>query len=327
MTADRQTMAWARQYQEFLNGFVEALGGEQITPIRRALASQLATLQTELARLSDRFAAGGKGASSEDLNQFLKISGQISELLRSAGLTAAQQAPVVDQRGDDAREKLVALLTNLARCKQEDEANGIFRDASGAIITDEKQLAVEQQIYALRHGLVEPAPVIAASAEPAKALPSLRVVPPAAEPPKPPTKLAARARGAPVDRHGKPIPGIGITALAYPNASLVEARRPPPPDLFEKHNELSRSRADLEKQRGRLCEEVLSNPARRVLLDETTAKLAAVDSELAEIKTKMAAWQAAQSTTDSYLEWSARGGDSRITDWSLQSNPSWDHLR
>jgi hypothetical protein len=327
MTEDRQSV-WVRTYKELLAGFVAALGGpERITPTQKATARTIAVLQTELQMLASRFASGGRGASAEDLNQFLKVSATVATLMDSVGLTKQQPPVAVDASADAARAALEGHLVSLLKVAEEDKerdaATGIFHGEDGNPVTNPRELELLKELHALRRGTSTSTE--SATAEPATKAPpvGLHVVPPIAKPQPP------KRRSVPLDSSGKPIPGACITALASPNASFVEARPPPPPDLLEKHNELSRSHADLEKQRGRLCEEVLSNPARRAQLDETTAKLAAVDTELAEIRIKMAAWQAAQSsnTTDSYLEWSGRGGDSRITNWSPQSNPNWDRLR
>ena len=131
MSADRQSLAWAKTFKELLDGFTEALGGENITPARRAIARTVATLQTELSVLGDRFAASGRGASADDLNQFLKISATVASLLESVGLDQSQPASQNPPAADGTRAKLESLLTSLVRARQEEEAQGVFRDADG----------------------------------------------------------------------------------------------------------------------------------------------------------------------------------------------------
>jgi hypothetical protein len=152
MTTDRRTAAWAARYQELLQGFVAAMGGEAIAPMRRALARSLATLQCELLCLSDRFAVSGKGASVDDLNLFIKISDTIESLLATAGLNKSPPSQHSNQNplGENATSELAALLGNLVRARQEEETQGIFRDEKGNIITDPERLAIEQAIHDLK---------------------------------------------------------------------------------------------------------------------------------------------------------------------------------
>ena len=150
MSADRQSLAWAKTFKELLDGFTEALGGENITPARRAIARTVATLQTELSVLGDRFAASGRGASVDDLNLFLKISATVASLLESVGLSKLGPPPSEDPPVGGAHTKLGAILTSLVRARQEEEAQGVFRDADGNIITDPERLAIEQAIHDLK---------------------------------------------------------------------------------------------------------------------------------------------------------------------------------
>jgi hypothetical protein len=152
MTAERRTAAWATRYQELLQDFVAAMGGEAISPMRRALARNLATLQCELLCLSDRFAISGKGASIDDLNLFIKISGTIESLLATAGLNKSPPPQHSNQNplGENATSELATLLGNLVRALQTEEAQGIFRDADGNIISDPERLAIEEAIHDLK---------------------------------------------------------------------------------------------------------------------------------------------------------------------------------
>jgi hypothetical protein len=147
MSIDRR---WAAKYQELLTGYIEALGGASITAPRRALAEQIAVLQCELSMLTDRFASGGRGGSTEDLGLYLKLSATAAELLQTAGLGPSLQQPPVDQSGSDARAKLSAMINNHIRARETEHSQGIFRGDDGKVITDPKRLALEQQIYDLQ---------------------------------------------------------------------------------------------------------------------------------------------------------------------------------
>jgi hypothetical protein len=164
MTAARSTQ-WATKYVELLENYVALLGGDSISPAKKARAEVIATLSTELVMLTNKFAIAGRGASPEDLNLYLKLSGNVAELLMGAGLqqTAADQ----NQGGDDARIKLAAALNNLIRGHQQDEAAGIFRDASGSVITDPARLVLERWIYTLKGMRDNPPPIDAAPPSPA----------------------------------------------------------------------------------------------------------------------------------------------------------------
>jgi hypothetical protein len=212
MTANRQTVAWAKQYKELLTTFTEALGGENISPTKRAIVKTIATLQTELAVLSDRFAANGKGASADDLNMFLKISTTVGGLLESVGLGQ----PLQTSPAEGGHTKLEAILTNLVHGRQAEEAQGIFRDAEGNVITDPERVALEQQIYNLRRGIDAPAPIVntvpeqLSAPQPAVPIAEPRAAKPAtltvvkSEPPKPaqltPEQARERAMGPSIPR-------------------------------------------------------------------------------------------------------------------------------
>jgi hypothetical protein len=171
--SDRHTVAWAKRYQELLEGFVAALGGTSITPTRLAMAKQLATLQAESLALSDRFAASGQGASPDDINLFLRISSTIVSLSESAGLSKQLQEPIVHHADDkdNAIEKLKAAFDNIVAAQEAERAAGRFYDSAGALITNPTRLALARQIYDLQQqcdaidmGDVTPTP--AAPAEP-----------------------------------------------------------------------------------------------------------------------------------------------------------------
>src|SRR5262245_1945422 len=143
---DRQT-TWVKRYQQLLEAFVEHMGGEEnISPIQRATACNLATLQTELAVLRDRF-ANGKSAA-EDLNLYLRLTGQVNDLLKSAGLDQPLQSQ--NSSVDGANVKLGVILANLVRVREEEERSGIFRDSQGAVIEDSQIVEIEKAIFALK---------------------------------------------------------------------------------------------------------------------------------------------------------------------------------
>jgi hypothetical protein len=139
MSDDHRTQ-WAKYYKAFLADNIEALGGEEsITPLRRQSAKTLATLQTELAILTDRFAAS-RGGNAEGLVQFLKISGEISAQQKALGLDRPKRESAPPP-GESGLERLVALLNGIVRSNEAkrrvEESRGIYRTVDGAIITPE----------------------------------------------------------------------------------------------------------------------------------------------------------------------------------------------
>ena len=150
MTVDRRTAAWAARYQELLQGLTHALGSD-IPPAKLAICRTAAVLQTELTMLGDQFASG-RGASGDDLNTFIKISATIGGLLQSIGLDhVLQKPPAIDHAsGDDARAKLLAMVTNHVRARETEAQQGIFRDNQHRVITNPERLQIAQQIYALQ---------------------------------------------------------------------------------------------------------------------------------------------------------------------------------
>jgi hypothetical protein len=136
MSKPDQRLIWAARYRELLEGFTEALGGESITPTRKAMAKTLATLQAQLSTLSDRF-ANTQGGTPDDVAQFLKISDTIATLLESVGLKQAMQQPVVND-GTDAREELQAILNRLFEAQLTEEKHGVFRHRRSEKLIDNR---------------------------------------------------------------------------------------------------------------------------------------------------------------------------------------------
>jgi hypothetical protein len=294
MTEDRRTIAWAQKYRELLRGYVDAMGGAGITAPRRALAEQISVLQTELGMLTDRFASGGRGGSTEDLAMYLKLSDSATELMRSAGLGASLEAPIVDHaRGDDARDKLREAFDKIIAARDEDERHGIFHDASGAVITDPTRLALAQQIYDLQRQ--------------AEAIDSGTTIEPAPEP-----MVITKV----------PPPAVPtLTIVAGTDAIKPDRELYAYSGLEERRHQLVRKREDLARERNRLSEQVLTNPALHAQLNDTIAKQAAVDAELRDINAAIAK-AAPDTSSQAYSDWMTNGGGSGlITDWSPSS--SW----
>lgn len=187
MSADRKTVLWAKQYQELLTGLIDALGGEnKITATRRALATQLATLQCELLQLSSRFAGVGQGGSAADLTLYIKLSDSVTSLLQTVGLDKSlQQQPVASGSGA-ALAQLTAAIDNVIRTREEDEAKGVFRDHDGVLITNPERIALETEIWSLKQKRAS----IPTAVEP-PASPSVKTVP--LLPPPQPTVAASDA--------------------------------------------------------------------------------------------------------------------------------------
>jgi hypothetical protein len=100
--------------------------------------------------LSNRFAGVGQDGSAADLTLYIKVSDTVISLLQTLGLDKTLQQPVAGSGDGGAHARLTAILTNLIRARQEEEAQGVFRDDEGNIIADPARLAIEQQIYALK---------------------------------------------------------------------------------------------------------------------------------------------------------------------------------
>jgi hypothetical protein len=139
---DRRSLEWAQRYRELLEGYIEAMGGKSITPIRRVLAENLATLGAELSALTDRFLASGRGGNAEDLQLYLKLSGVIADLLREAGLSLAKQSAIIDPPGESARAKLEAIIGGLIDQRRAEESKGVYRDSNGDIITPDRLIPI-----------------------------------------------------------------------------------------------------------------------------------------------------------------------------------------
>jgi hypothetical protein len=300
---DRQTLEWAAKYRELLQGYVEAMGGTSITAPRRALAEQIAVLQTELSVLTDRFASGGRGGSTEDLAIYLKLSATTSDLMQTAGLGPSLQQPIVDQdRVAGAREELAALLTRRSAAQERERERGIYRDNNHKIIDDPARLQLAQEIYRLQQ-LAEQIDSGETTA-PSDASPEPLVI--TKVPPSPPPELTVVATA--------PSPPPAPTPLT--DAALEEQR-----------HRLAGRRASLQRERGRLAEALLTNPTLRPQLDKLITEQAAVDTELQQINNTLNARLAAQpsTTTQSFLEWNATGSGMRFHHWSPGLH--WPRLR
>jgi hypothetical protein len=346
MTVDKRSIAWASKYRSLLTGYVDAMGGENITTPRRALAEQIAVLQTELSMLTDRFASGGRGGSQADLAMYIKLSDSVAEYMRTAGLGPSLQAPIVSgETVSDARDELAKIFDRIVAARTFEEERGIFKTRDGEVIDNsghvpqcacvvcawERSASDEQLAEAARwRGNFAPPrrqpdpsangkstshleePVVSSNS------PDVGRIQKAASPPVPSLRVvesdARDLRENPAESAGK---------------SRTDSAAPSPPavSLEERRVALAAERDTLERERGRLAEEVLTNPAVRAPLNETVGQLATVETDLRQVNAAIAERQAAQpSSTAAYLEWSANGGG-RIIDWSASSNPNWPRLR
>jgi hypothetical protein len=310
MSTDRR---WAAKYQELLTGYIDAMGGTSITAPRRALAEQIAVLQTELSLMTDRFASSGRGAAIEDLAAYLKLGDRVSDLMQTAGLGPSLQQPIVDQdRVAGAREELAALLTRRFDAQEAERQRGTFRDNNRKIITDPGRLQIAQEIHRLQQqaDAFDNGTVIDNTPTPAAAP---LVISKAAPPPAPPLTVVAG------------------TAAAPPAPAPAEAKPPPPTDAeLEEHRHRLASRRDaLERERRRLAEDALTDPALRAPLNKLAAEQAALDTELQQVNSALAARLTEQSdgTTAAFLQWQGSSGGIRFSDWSPSSNPNWPRLR
>jgi hypothetical protein len=164
---DRTTRsdAWAKTYRSLLADYMAALG-PNVSPVKRATARQLAILSTELSVLGDRFCASGSGASTDDLNRFLKISDTVGTLLSSVGLARTLQEPANPHDAEHERRELKAIVDRILTVRRQDEARAT--------------VAASTEASAIAEAPEEPA-VVEASAPPRLAL---HVVSSPAPPPK-----------------------------------------------------------------------------------------------------------------------------------------------
>ena len=316
MSADRRTAAWAAKYSELLQAFTDALGGDNIPPAKLAICRTIATLQTELSVLGDQFANGAVGA--DDLNKYIKISATVGTLLQSIGLDQVLQKPPVDQsRGGDAHEKLMEIFDKIVAARVFEESKGVFRNRNGDVLDNTNHVeGCECEPCHWRRGVGD---VEAAEAAEWRN----KFIGRAIEPPRhrEPVVVASKA---------EPPPPPALTIVAGTDAVCPETKPadPPPPasGLEERRHTLTGQRNELERERGRLAEEALTNPAVRARLNEIIGCQAALDAELRTIDIAIAK-AAPDSTTTAFLQWSGMTDGMRFHDWSPASNPNWPRLR
>jgi hypothetical protein len=148
--ANAKATPWAKKYATLLKDVVSAMGGtENVSPMRRGVANVIATLQTELAMLSDRF-ANGRGASTEDLNLYLRLTAAIESLLENIGIKPAPVQPHANKDNDD-YHALYTLIANKIRTRKQEESAGTFREPDGiTVVRDERRIALLKQAHALQ---------------------------------------------------------------------------------------------------------------------------------------------------------------------------------
>ena len=90
--------AWARRFNDILDGHIADLGGEaNVSQAELSIARRAATITVELERLESKFASGE--ASDRDLDLYQRASGNLRRLLESVGLQRRQRdvTPTLDQ--------------------------------------------------------------------------------------------------------------------------------------------------------------------------------------------------------------------------------------
>jgi hypothetical protein len=304
-SADARTLAWAKTYLELRQGFTEALGGEQITAPRKALADTLAVAQTELAMLSSRFASSGGGASAADLQIFIKLSDTVGALLESAGLGKSMREQAIPDPHDAERDAaaLRDIFERIVGARQEEEARGIFRDRDGTIINTASHPAgcccepctwrrnQDTTVSASPAGDSTPAaasePAVVSTTTPPPR--NLRVVPPLAPPPK--------AEPEPVQ------PAAG--------------------DLLEQRRALSVRCDDLRRQIHQLAERALVDADTRARRDRLQADLVLLESDLSQLNTTIAKQTPPSEATRLFYE--SNGGG--CSGFDISPGPTWPRLR
>src|SRR6478672_447573 len=90
--------AWARRFNDVLDGHIADLGGEaNVSQAELSIARRAATITVELERLESKFASGE--ASDRDLDLYQRASGNLRRLLESVGMQRRQRdvTPTLDQ--------------------------------------------------------------------------------------------------------------------------------------------------------------------------------------------------------------------------------------
>jgi type IV secretory pathway VirB10-like protein len=126
-------------------------------------------------------------------------------------------------------------------------------------------------------------------------------------------------------------PELKVVAPELPAPSPAAEAKPTPPtdsQLQEQRHRLASRRDALERERGRLAEGALTDPALRAQLDKLGEAQAAVDADLQQINAALIARLAEQpdNTTGAFIEWSAASGGLRFSDRSPAANPNWPRL-
>ncbi len=116
--------------------FLQHQAQEKLRAQNEALAQQLAQLQTDNQNLSDRLAAAGdsKSLSDEQLNELLKLRGEVGILRQQAH----EEINEANQRTQAAEQKLATALS----------AQDKFTAQETETINDMKQLGLAEMIYA-----------------------------------------------------------------------------------------------------------------------------------------------------------------------------------
>ena len=317
MSTDRR---WAAKFQELLQGFTDALGGDNIPPAKLAICRTIATLQTQLTVMGDQFANGAVGA--DDLNTFMKVAATVGSLLQSIGLDQVLQKPPVDQsRGSDAHAKLEEAFNKIIAARVFEESKGVFRTRNGDVLDNTGHVeGCECEPCHWRRGASDEE--AAEAAEWRNKFIGRAIAPPRHRAVAEPVVVASKA---------EPPSPPALTIVAGTDAVRPEpkpADPPPTSGLEERRHTLIGERDTLERERNRLAEEVLTNPALGARLNETIASQAAIEHELRQIEHEMRKRTAEQpDSTTAFLQWSAGGGGSGLIDFSPAANPNWPRLR
>jgi hypothetical protein len=283
---DPKTIAWTKTYKALLADFIKALGGENITPARRAIARNVATLQTELNMLTHRFAANGRGASTEDLAEFLKVSAMATSMMESVGL--ARPCEPIPDKYDEAADKAALLRAFDAVMRQNEQADTSDHVAGCRCVACEyKRERATVPASDPGNSIVEaqeaPAIVRAAAAPPA-----LRVVKPSA---------------------------LGRDSAASNDPA------PPSLPLTEQRSALSARRDGLVRQVSDLAEAALVDPDIRAKRDRLQADLNVLDHDLHALNAEIA-----KQPSDATRLFFESGGNSGRSQYDMSPAPDWPKL-
>jgi hypothetical protein len=293
-TPSDRRIIFAKRYRELLDGYTSMLGTD-LNAVKLATCKTLASLQTQLLAMNDRFANAQTSAS--DVDQFLKMTATVASLLDSIGLAHVQTS------------------TSYAA---EDERR-ILHDAFKRVIAARQTVDVSDHVEGCRclpclaQRESRPSP----AAEP-KTMPA---------PAEPGTVKAPNGQGKPPSAPKPP------ASPNTPNLKLVASSAtagPAPPAstgcLTDQRQALTAKAEALRREIHVLAEPSLTDATVRIRRDQLQSDLNVIEADLQTVNAEIAKQQAASSSTRLYFE-SIRNAGGPPGLQSFDVDPAWPHLK